>query len=162
MIASHESGKLRPTEPASVPRNQVDGATTRSASTVSLIQSSTVCRKLRTMITTPIMIANPTIKADTVTPLRPGLRAACSTAISRMMPWAPAVLAARFLHILTFHPVTQTGARQESPARRQKDARYPGTGTPATGPMKLNSPAVSSNAAPIAPSSPTRTSRLAS
>ena len=44
----------------------------RSAITVSSTQNSTVSRKLRTMTTTPIMIDNPTINADTVTAFRPG------------------------------------------------------------------------------------------
>ena len=43
----------------------------------------------RTITSTPIIIANPTINAETVTPFRPGLREACSTAIPLMTPPAP-------------------------------------------------------------------------
>ena len=86
---NHVGGRLRPAPPISVPRSHMDGATTRSARTVSVTHSSTVCRKLRTMTNTPIIIANPTINAETVTPFRPGLRDACSTAIPLMTPWTP-------------------------------------------------------------------------
>ncbi len=90
----------------------------RSAITVSSTQNSTVSRKLRTMTTTPIMIANPTISADTVTAFRPGWRAAWSAAMRRRLPptsivWLPR-RRARQPNVLI-----QIGARQESAPKRQ-------------------------------------------
>jgi hypothetical protein len=72
--------------PFSSPVSQPGVATTRSAMTVWLIHSSTVCRKLWIMMPTPIMIAIPIMSADTVMAFRPGARAICSAAIRPSAP----------------------------------------------------------------------------
>src|SRR5437868_15526378 len=112
-IGNQEGGRDRPLLPASAPRNQVDGATTISAMTVSLIHSSTVCRKLLTIISTPIMMASPTIKADTVPPLRPGFLRAWLMAIFLRTPPTCGAWSVVVVCLLLLHPMTYRGARQD-------------------------------------------------